>query len=194
MEHIVSMRSWQFLVPFGIDEATSKNWLDSDAEEFVVEYRFEMQSPVGDLRLFSSGDELTGLYFEGHSPAPKDTSGKIDAAPFAEVQHQLEQYFANERDEFDLPIRLDGTVFQEQVWDALQSISFGDTMSYAEIAHACARPRAARAVGAAVGRNPISIVVPCHRVVGSSGWLIGFAGGLKRKQWLLEREGASVVR
>ena len=94
----------------------------------------------------------------------------------------------------DLPIRFNGTVFQLQVWNALLAIPLGSTMSYAEIAHACARPRAARAVGAAVGRNPISIVVPCHRVVGSSGSMTGFAGGLKRKQWLLEREGASVSR
>jgi methylated-DNA-[protein]-cysteine S-methyltransferase len=157
-----------------------------------MNYRFEQSSPLGNLTLFSSDGALTGLYFEQHTPAPKPTMATLDAGPFADVIEQLEQYFAGERDEFDLATRFEGTDFQVQVWNALKDIELGQTKTYGQLALECERPKAVRAVGAAVGRNPISIVVPCHRVVGSSGQLTGFAGGLERKRWLLDREHANI--
>jgi len=153
-----------------------------------MRYQTKVNSPLGILRLFAEEDALVGLYFEGHSPAPRDTSGKSDATPFADVNEQLEAYFAKEQDAFDLPIRFDGTEFQQQVWEELRLIESGTTRTYGEIAERCGRANAVRAVGAAIGRNPISIIVPCHRVVGASGKLTGFAGGLERKRWLLDRE------
>ena len=103
---------------------------------------------------------------------------------------QLEEYFAGERNEFDVPLAFSGTDFQVQIWSRLQKIPCGETVSYGQLAIDCSRPKAVRAVGAAVGRNPISIVVPCHRVVGANGSLTGFAGGVERKRWLLDREQA----
>ncbi len=114
-----------------------------------------------------------------------------DAEP-SEARRQLEAYLAGERDAFDLPVRLLGTAFQVRVWTALLDIPVGETRSYGELAAALGRPGAARAVGSANGRNPIPIVVPCHRVVGADGSLTGFGGGLALKQWLLEHEGAEL--
>lgn len=154
-----------------------------------MQYRYEMESPVGRLRLFSNGDALTGVYFDDHRPEPKDDQGRVEASPFSPAIAQLQQYFIGERDTFDLPVSLSGTEFQLQVWEALQQIQPGETVTYSDIAQSCGRPKSSRAVGAAVGRNPVSIIVPCHRVIGASGSLTGFAGGIARKQWLLQREG-----
>ncbi len=153
-----------------------------------MRYKTKYKSPIGDLLLLAEDESLVGLYFEQHTPAPKDTSGKQDKVAFVEVIEQLEQFFAGERTEFDLSLRLSGTSFQEDVWRQLRKIAFGDTITYGEIAKRCDRPRAVRAVGAAVGRNPISIIVPCHRVVGANGSLTGFAGGTDRKRSLLDLE------
>lgn len=153
-----------------------------------MKLKYRWQSPLGALRLFHENGALTGLYFEGHSPAPKCEEGSVNATVFCPVIEQLEEYFAGDRDHFDVPIEFRGTDFQVKVWSQLQRIPFGQTSSYGAIAEACGRGRAVRAVGAAVGRNPISIIVPCHRVLGSNGSLTGFAGGLDRKRRLLELE------
>jgi methylated-DNA-[protein]-cysteine S-methyltransferase len=108
------------------------------------------------------------------------------------AQKQLAEYFAGKRENFDLPLKLRGTAFQQKVWKALERIPFGQTRSYGQIAKAVKSPAASRAVGAACGKNPLPIVVPCHRVVGSSGSLTGFGGGLAMKEWLLKHEGATI--
>lgn len=155
-------------------------------------YRHECSSPLGTLRLFAREHILIGLYFEEHKPAPKISDGLQDAKPFKHVTLQLHEYFEGERNEFDVPIAFNGTDFQTGVWSRLRKIGLGETLSYGELAKQCDNPKAVRAVGAAVGRNPISIIVPCHRVVGADGSLTGFAGGVERKRWLLKREQTSL--
>jgi methylated-DNA-[protein]-cysteine S-methyltransferase len=149
-----------------------------------------MTSPIG--RLLLCGDELrlTRLYT---APAAEDPNLVRDArpadAPFARVREQLEAYFAGERVEFDVPLNLDGaTPFHRSVWQHLLEIPYGTTISYGDLAAQLGKPTAARAVGAANGRNPIAIIVPCHRVIGSGGNLTGYAGGLERKRYLLRHE------
>ncbi|HEV3341059.1 MAG TPA: methylated-DNA--[protein]-cysteine S-methyltransferase [Pirellulales bacterium] len=148
-----------------------------------------MPSPVDNLLLVSDGEALTGLYMEetcgDKTPKP---AGKKDPAPFRDVVRQLSAYFEGDLRRFDLPIRLAGTEFQQTVWSALRELDFGQRISYGELARRIGRPSASRAVGLANGRNPIGIIVPCHRVIGASGSLTGYGGGLKRKQWLLEHE------
>ncbi len=152
-----------------------------------------MHSPIDDLLLVSEGDMLTGLAMQ-QSPKPRaiEAGWKQDAGPFREVLRQLEAYFERELTEFTLPIELRGTEFQKVVWDGLRRLRFGERISYGELARRIGRPSASRAVGMANGRNPIGLIVPCHRVIGSSGTLTGYGGGLERKQWLLEHE-ASVL-
>jgi methylated-DNA-[protein]-cysteine S-methyltransferase len=146
-------------------------------------------SPVGRIRLDGHGQTVTGLYLPDHprcpAPAPDST---LDADAFAEAQAQLDQYFAGTRRQFDLPLELHGTPFQVDVWTALRAIPYGETTTYAAIAEAIGRPAAVRAVGAANGRNPISIIVACHRVIGADGGLTGYGWGVERKAWLLEHE------
>ncbi len=148
-------------------------------------------SPFGELLLIFNGDTLTGLYLPQHAggpaPAPEPGSRRDDLA-FRAVRDQLRAYFAGELRDFDIPFHLHGTEFQRLVWNELSRIPFGSTISYAEQARRIGRPGAARAVGAANGRNPISIIVPCHRVIGANGSLTGYGGGLDRKQWLLDHE------
>jgi len=151
-----------------------------------------MQSELGPLTLVSDGEALVGVYFDGHRPPPKHRGEAGDCAILDLAEAQLRQWLAGERRSFDLPLRRTGTDFQRAVWAQLDGIGFGERRGYGELARAIGRPKAARAVGAAVGRNPLSIVVPCHRVVGTSGRLTGFAGGVDRKRWLLEHEAAAV--
>ena len=147
------------------------------------------QSPIGDLTLTGDGEALTGLYMESHRHAPPvDPAARRDAAPFRDALWQLAEYFAGERRAFDLRLRASGSDFQRSVWDQLVRIPYGETTSYGELARRLGRPDAARAVGLANGRNPISIVVPCHRVIGASGTLTGYGGGLDRKRFLLDLE------
>jgi methylated-DNA-[protein]-cysteine S-methyltransferase len=149
-----------------------------------------IDSPVGPLTLVSSSDgELTGLYMDQqrHRPA-QGLFGDRDDSLLPQVAVQLEEYFAGRRTRFDLPLKLIGTAFQQEVWTALLDIPYGRTTTYGELAERLGKPRAARAVGLANGRNPIGIVVPCHRVVGSTGSLTGYGGGLDRKQHLLSHE------
>ncbi len=154
-----------------------------------------IDSPIGELIVVERNGALVGLYMTGHRPAPDpETFGERVDDALPEATRQLKQYFAGERTDFDLPLAPEGTEFQLRVWDELRRIPFGQTLSYGELAVAIGRPGAARAVGLANGRNPISIVVPCHRLVGSSGGLTGYAGGLDRKRWLLDHEGVRTPR
>lgn len=148
-------------------------------------------SPLGPLTLVASGGALAGLYMNGRAPAwveAADVAEGADAAVLEEAARQLSEYFDGRRQAFDLPLALDGTPFQRRVWDALLGIGYGQTVSYGQLADRIGRPTAARAVGLANGRNPVSIIVPCHRVVGSDGSLTGYGGGLGNKQRLLELE------
>ena len=148
-----------------------------------------VDSPVGRLTLVATSGTLTGLYLDLQRHRPlEETFGELDPTPFTEVIRQLEEYFAGRRAEFDLPITLIGTPFQRTVWTALREIPYGETVSYGQLAERIGRPGATRAVGLANGRNPICIIVPCHRVVGVTGDLTGYSGGLERKQHLLNFE------
>jgi len=149
----------------------------------------EFKSPLGLLLLASRAGALTGLYFEGHKPHPRrDGIWRRDDGPFKTAREQLEAYFAGDLVEFELRTALEGTDFQKSVWSSLRRIPLGKTDTYSQVAKRVKRPTAVRAVGAAIGRNPISIVLPCHRVIGSDGTLTGYAGGTDRKQWLLRHE------
>jgi methylated-DNA-[protein]-cysteine S-methyltransferase len=143
-----------------------------------------IESPLGELLLVGDGRALTGVHMDG-APA---ADWERDHAALREAADQLRAYFAGELREFDLPLAPHGTPFQQVVWAALREIPYGETITYAELAAAVGRAGAARAVGAANGRNPISIVVPCHRVIGTGGALTGYGGGLRRKRLLLDLE------
>lgn len=145
-------------------------------------------SPIGPLRLEARDGKLVGLY-TGAVPADADAAGGSDDPVLAATAQQLDEWFAGERREFDVPFELEGTPFQREVWTALCDIPFGETTSYGELAMRIGKPpSASRAVGAANGRNPISLIVPCHRVIGANGTLVGYGGGLERKRWLLDWE------
>lgn len=174
-----------------------------------------IDSPVGPLMLVARDGALTGLYMNERAPAVGRVSGKRsrvvagidndgghgaadtavgrvsgqeDTAVFGEAARQLGEYFDGRRQVFDLPLALDGTSFQRVVWEALLGIGYGETVSYGQLADQIGRPGAARAVGLANGRNPVSIIVPCHRVVGSDGSLTGYGGGIDNKRRLLDLE------
>lgn len=160
-----------------------------------------LDSPIGRLMLTSDGAAVTGLYMNlyRNKPAKLPTSSAewmqnatIDPLPAA--VRQLKEYFAGKRREFDLPLRPHGTDFQQRVWRELIKIPFGETRSYGQLARRLNNPNASRAVGLANGRNPIAIIVPCHRVIGADGSLTGFGGGIDRKQWLLSHEGLPGTR
>jgi methylated-DNA-[protein]-cysteine S-methyltransferase len=145
-----------------------------------------IDSPLGPLRLFADGDELTGLYLP-NQPAPEGAR-EARTPVLALAAAQLAEYFAGERRDFDVPLAPRGTGFQQRVWRELGKIPYGETRSYGDLARAIDRPSASRAVGAANGKNPISILVPCHRVIAGSGALTGYAGGIDAKRWLLAHE------
>ncbi|MFC4908826.1 methylated-DNA--[protein]-cysteine S-methyltransferase [Actinomadura gamaensis] len=151
-----------------------------------------IDSPVGPLTLVADGPELVGLYMTEQRHRPEEETfgspGDPQDEPFASVAAQLAAYFAGERHDFDLPLKMKGTPFQRRVWDALTRIPYGETVSYGELAAELGNPSASRAVGLANGRNPIGIIVPCHRVVGSTGSLTGYGGGIERKRFLLDFE------
>ena len=149
------------------------------------------QSPIGRLLLTSDGAALTGLYMEPSRKAQSTDGWTEDAAaaPLSAALRQLTEYFGGTRREFDLPLRPQGTEFQKRVWRELTEIPYGTTWSYGQLAKRIDNPSASRAVGLANGRNPISILVPCHRVIGADGSLTGYGGGLERKRWLLAHEG-----
>ncbi|MGH7570070.1 MAG: methylated-DNA--[protein]-cysteine S-methyltransferase [Gemmatimonadales bacterium] len=156
-------------------------------------------SPLGELLLTASDTALTGVYFpterqpitlSKRAEWREDDSSGPAGALLVRVRRQLTEYFGRARTSFDLPLDPSGTTFQRRVWDALRTIPYGATTSYGALARRLGDPRATRAVGAANGKNPIPIIVPCHRVVGVKGELTGFGGGIDRKRWLLEHEGA----
>ncbi len=160
-----------------------------------------LQSPLGPMTLAATDKGLAGLWFDGQKHLPPELSGRSQADPvwrtdadhpvLKETSRQLTDYFAGRRKHFDLPLDLaGGTGFQQAVWQALLGIAQGKTASYGDISSRIGKPAAVRAVGAAVGRNPVSVIVPCHRVIGSNGSLTGYAGGLDRKTALLKLEGA----
>jgi methylated-DNA-[protein]-cysteine S-methyltransferase len=154
-----------------------------------------VDSPVGTLTLVATGGVLSGLYMDLQRHRPlQQTFGAPDPTPFTEVIRQLDEYFTGQRTDFDVQLRFGGTPFQRTVWAALREIPYGETMSYGQLAERIGRPTACRAVGLANGRNPIGIIVPCHRVVGATGGLTGYGGGLERKQHLLDFERHATVR
>jgi methylated-DNA-[protein]-cysteine S-methyltransferase len=153
-----------------------------------------IDSPVGELTLVARDGALAGVYFPGHWYLPDPaTFGSRSDAGFAEPERQLGEYFEGARTSFDLPTSLHGDEFQQRVWSLIAEIPYGETTTYGELAGELGDPRLARRVGGAVGRNPLSIVIPCHRVVGKDGNLTGYAGGLDRKAALLELEGVTSV-
>jgi methylated-DNA-[protein]-cysteine S-methyltransferase len=147
----------------------------------------QFPSTVGPLTLEGDDRVLTRVGF-GHPAAPQGDAVAVSAAAL-----QLEQYFTGERTEFELDVELGGTQFERRVWDAVRAIPYGETATYAEIARRIGRPEACRAVGRANGRNPVAVIVPCHRVIGSDGSLTGYAGGIETKRALLELERAAVA-
>lgn len=160
----------------------------------MTTYYTYLESPVGRICLQADGQFLTGLHLPDHKhwPGVSPNWHRTDT-PFAAVRGQLAGYFAGERTEFDIPLKLIGTPFQNRVWQELARIPFGVTISYGELARRVGQPTASRAVGSANGKNPISIIVPCHRVIATSGNLIGYGGGLLNKQWLLQHEHSHVA-
>ena len=154
-------------------------------------YFSNLVTPIGPLLFVShdSAESLTGLYMQDQASAPQHDPDWIeDDARFVAARGQLAEYFAGTRTSFDLSLAPIGTPFQQRVWSALAAIPFGETVSYVELARRIGMPTGSRAVGHANARNPISIVVPCHRVIGSDGSLTGYAGGAERKRWLLDWE------
>ena len=149
----------------------------------------EIDSPVGRIYLRGDGDFLTGLYLPNHKHwSGLDRTARRSDSAFKVARQQLAEYFAGRRQQFDIPIKLAGTSFQQRVWRELEKIPFGVTISYVELARRVGQPNAVRAVGAANGRNPVSIVVPCHRVIASDGKLTGYGGGIENKRKLLDWE------
>ncbi|WP_319424458.1 methylated-DNA--[protein]-cysteine S-methyltransferase [Burkholderia plantarii] len=167
---------------------------DMEKNQSAMFFGKRVASPVGLLTLVASEAELVAILWEkerdGRVPLGTLHDGE-DVPVLLEAARQLSEYFSGQRGRFDVPIRFRGTAFQQKVWRALLEIPFGETRTYGEIASRIGSPRAVRAVGAANGRNPISIIAPCHRVIGASGDLTGFAGGIDAKKTLLALEGAS---
>ncbi|KEZ75854.1 methylated-DNA--[protein]-cysteine S-methyltransferase [Salinisphaera hydrothermalis] len=152
-----------------------------------------MPSPLGPLRLVGDGTVLFSVTMTEQRHAATGNAGwHRDDSAFEAARQQLDEYFAGQRQTFDLALAPNGTAFQQRVWAALADIPFGHTENYGELARRIGSPRAARAVGLANGRNPIPIIVPCHRVIGADGSLTGYGGGIERKRWLLQHEGLPV--
>jgi methylated-DNA-[protein]-cysteine S-methyltransferase len=156
-----------------------------------------IETPIDPIFLTSDGTALTGLYMNPDQLSPRMREGWIrsqDAPPLAEAARQIALYFEGKLTQFDLPLATSGTPFQQQVWEELKAIPYGATISYGELARRIGQPHASRAVGMANGRNPVGIIVPCHRVIGANGKLTGYGGGLPRKEALLEFEAVVAAR
>jgi methylated-DNA-[protein]-cysteine S-methyltransferase len=152
-------------------------------------YYSELDSPIGLLLLIGDEARLRGLYMRDHEYQPPMSEGRErNDAAFRSVRQQLTAYFAGELRKFEVALAGEGSAFQKKVWQALLDIPFGETESYGQLARRIGNEKASRAVGLANGRNPISIIVPCHRVIGANGSLTGYGGGIERKRWLLEHE------
>lgn len=159
-----------------------------------MQHQTTMQTPIGELVLVASDDGLREIRLPLGTCPGAERADRADHPILTETRRQLEEYFRGERRDFDLPLELDGSPFQREVWDALGRIPYGATESYGQLAERVGRPGAARAVGGANGRNPVPIVVPCHRVIGATGALTGYGGpsedGIAMKRWLIEHETA----
>jgi methylated-DNA-[protein]-cysteine S-methyltransferase len=151
-----------------------------------------LKSPLGDIVLTANDKGLNGVYTPEHPFYPRAKKGVRNPQPFKEAVRQLNEYFQGKRTGFNLPLAVEGTAFQTRVWKALRKIQYGKTKSYGEIAKLLKAPSASRAVGMANSKNPVCIIVPCHRVIGASGKLTGYAGGVKAKQWLIEHEAGRI--
>lgn len=157
-----------------------------------MRYFGQYNSPLGLVTIQCDEIGITGVWFETHTTRPNDLGTEHPDLPLLQqAALQLGEYFVGQRREFTVALSLRGTEFQRQVWKALIAIPFGETRSYQELAEQVGNPKAVRAVGTANGRNPISVFIPCHRVVGKNGHLSGYAGGIERKQALLELEGVT---
>ena len=157
------------------------------------QYYCLIASPLGELLLMASDAGLSGLYMSPHSSRPDyvtQATARPDHAVLSTTTRQLQEYFGGQRKQFDLPLAAQGSEFQKTVWQALMTIPYGKTCSYGALAQKIGSPKAARAVGLANGRNPISIIVPCHRVIGADGSMTGYGGGVPNKRFLLNLEGA----
>lgn len=147
------------------------------------------ESPIGSLLIQANDDGLLGAWFETHTTKPDNVGIENDNHPVLQLAvTQLKEYFSGHRQQFTLPIAVIGTLFQQRVWAALCTIPYGETWSYQQLANAIDNPKAVRAVGLANGKNPLSIIIPCHRVIGKDGKLTGYAGGIERKAALLKKE------
>ncbi len=161
-------------------------------------FYIEHPSPVGRLLLAATEQGLSGIYFEEHKHFKGKDGWQQASTQSAAWKHlqataqQLDEYFSGQRTEFDVALDMSGTAFQRSVWQELSAIPFGASVSYAQHAQKLGNPKALRAVGSAIGKNPVSIIVPCHRVIGTSGAVTGYAGGVERKRFLLALEGVSV--
>lgn len=156
-----------------------------------MRYYDYLETPHGRMLLVANGEGLAGVYFVGQKYYPKpDGTWKRDPRALDRAKRELEEYFAGRRKRFGVPLAPEGTPFQRAVWREIGKVACGETITYAELARRAGRPGAARAAGAATGRNPLGVIVPCHRIVGSDGSLTGYAGGLPRKQALLALESA----
>jgi methylated-DNA-[protein]-cysteine S-methyltransferase len=154
-------------------------------------WRTNMDTPIGRIGLTATPDGRAEIWFDGYEEsAPKGAGDRDPAGVLDQARTQLAEYFAGSRTTFDVPLAPTGSAFELNVWALLRDIPAGETASYGEIARKLGEPTMARAVGRANGQNPLPIVVPCHRVIGANGSLVGFGGGLERKRWLLEHEGA----
>jgi methylated-DNA-[protein]-cysteine S-methyltransferase len=168
--------------------------MNATETESPIFARRVVRSPIGPLTLYANEHALVGLYFEQHKPAPRVTRSRDGASAILDrTEAELDRYFTTREHRFDVPIALAGTDLERSVWSMLRAIPIGRTRAYGEIAAALDRPNASRAIGAAVGRNPISIIVPCHRVIAKSGLLTGYAGGIERKAWLLAHEATATA-
>ncbi len=145
-------------------------------------------SPIGNLLLTSDGEALTGLHMDKNNGFDIDPDWEEDKSAMAPAIEQLSAYFVGELRTFDLKMELEGTPFQKRVWKELQRIPFGKTISYQELARRVGNPKASRAVGSANGKNPVAVIIPCHRVIATGGTLGGYGGGLERKEWLINHE------
>lgn len=157
-----------------------------------MRYYDTYESPHGQMLLVATDDGVSGVYFGGQKYFPEtEKEWKRDGrhAPLKQAKRELQEYFAGKRKRFQIALDPDGTPFQRSVWKAISTVGFGNTITYGELARRAGYPGSARAAGAATGRNPVSIIVPCHRIMGANGALTGYAGGLERKRALLELEG-----
>lgn len=162
-----------------------------------MDYIYHYRSPLGPITLASDGQALVGLWFDGQKNWGSTLAtayGEADLPMFRDALWWLESYFAGQDPGFTPALALRGTPFRRSVWQNLLAIPFGETRTYGELARSLGMPGAAQAVGSAVGHNPISLIVPCHRVVGADGGLTGYAGGLEKKAWLLRMEAAALIK